>query len=90
MFEGKAMAYPRGAPYNAPFYGQACELTCKFQSGWGRLARDKRSSLFGLFFSDEEKKFDKLTPELLKNNNKNSFKNFDQLQIFALAKHYLL
>ena len=53
MFAVKAGAYTNEAPFRCSTLG----LTHKYKTRLERLAMDKRSSLFGLIFSDEEKKF---------------------------------
>jgi hypothetical protein len=51
-----------GAPHSALLWGSALGLTRKYQTSLKKLDKHKRSSLFCLIVSDEEKSFMTLTP----------------------------
>jgi hypothetical protein len=54
-FEGKARANPIGGPFRCFLLGQV--LPTNVRLDWKVIARYKHSSLFGLVFYNEEKKF---------------------------------
>jgi hypothetical protein len=56
-FEGKARANPTGAPFRCFLMGKLLVLPANVRLDWKVIARYKHSSLFGLVFSDEGKKF---------------------------------
>jgi hypothetical protein len=62
VFASKARACPCGAPFRHSPLGQAPGLDRKYYTRLKRIARDKHSSLFGLFPSVEEKSFVTLAP----------------------------
>jgi hypothetical protein len=56
-FEGKAKAYPKEDLSDASFLGKLLVLPANARLDWKVIARHKHSSLFGLVFCNEEKKF---------------------------------
>jgi hypothetical protein len=57
MFACKTRAYLSGTPFRLSSVGQATCLTHNYLIKLSMLARDKCSSLFGLFVNDEGKKY---------------------------------
>ncbi len=56
-FEGEIRANPIGGPSDASFLGKLLVLPANVRLDWKVIARYKHSSLFGLVFCNEEKKF---------------------------------
>jgi hypothetical protein len=61
-FEAKARANPIGLPFRFFFLGKLLVLPANVRLDWKVIARYKHSTLFGLVFCNEEKKFLTLTP----------------------------